>query len=154
MKISKKLTSEKVLTGVLAVLAALAGLLLAGCDGASGETGPVRDAGTGEVQGNPCAGPSVVVVQDVVENNVLVSPAQQAMALCAGTASMTAAQCSDAGHDYVDSAGVKHSFTLRGDSYAWYLASFIVMPTTCASWDAICANGVGQYATYLGKHCH
>ena len=165
---------------VLAVLAVLAGLCLAGCDGSAGDDGGVVSPD------NPCdaLAATLVIVVDTIEHNKTVTPSEKATALCTGwsakgaggsvaecvsglsvymtesqaraecATSMTATQCGDVEHDYVDSAGVSHTFGVQGtQGGTWVLSTFGVLPSPCTSWSPIC-TAQGRYGVYLGKSCH
>lgn len=164
----------KVFNAVMAILAALSGYLLAGCDG-SGIQGEGISASTCE--GARQVGVDTTGHQQTIADNVVAQcvgwtamrrygngtvdscvwvvaalgfTTEQARTEC--TTPLTAAECSDVEHDRVDTAGVRHCF-LVGDPPGAPYPNYQVLRgldvvTSSTGKQEICSD-----FTYIGRSC-
>jgi len=161
----KKTMNRRYLDLAIGILAALAGFMLAGCDG----TSP-----SGQDNSDPCSSPAAIHLTSqaqhfasaAAESQYIVGQARQ---LCVGwsashyfsdcstmlvkqygmsqsqataecNTSMTASQCEDWEHDYVDSAGVRHMYSVvQGcQGQCLNLGGFYIMSDNTTSGSPIC----------------
>jgi hypothetical protein len=175
MRFAMKNIKGKFFNVFMAILAALAGYLLAGCDGsvAQGDgSSPLTCEGAQEV--NVVISGSQYTISDnitaqcvgwtamrryygngTVDSCVRVVAAlgfttEQAKVEC--TTPLTKAECADVAHDRVDTAGIRHCF-LVGDPPAAHYPSYQVLlgidvVTSSTGTQEICSDG-----TYVGRSC-
>jgi hypothetical protein len=172
---------KNIKTLLVALLVASSGILVGCDDGSNTDVATGDSGGSGDTTGtntNPCAGGNVLVVSSSpddaaklcvgwsaakVYGSVTACVTALSTIMSAATAqaecstSMTVAQCADYEHQFVDSAGVKHGFTVGTKGYYDVLTNFGIWDTAtfCPAGQTVpvYCNARGEFGTCFFKGC-